>query len=203
VSVTPSSRPWSGSVRGLVLPWAAAAGLLPSACLSPFEARHESSSDSRDQIWMSEESQVALRGAQSRVFDTTDRIRLLSAVVATLQDLGFVIEVLDEELGIVSGKRFDENEKLAWPDPSYHTYEDAAPLLFTRTYQTWGPFLHRANLVRVTVTVRRRGESQSVVRANAQFYLRAVEDPEPYRRFFDGLEASLRLEARSLPTGSD
>ena len=181
------------------LPWAAAVGLLLPACLSPFEARHERSSDSRDQIWMSEESQVALRAAQSRVFDTSDRIRILSAVVATLQDLGFIIEVLDEELGIVSAKRFDPNEGEAWADPTYHTYEDDTPLLFTRTFMTWGPFYHRTDLVRATVTVRKRGESQSVVRASAQFYLRAVEDPEPYQRFFRALEQALFLEAHSAP----
>jgi hypothetical protein len=182
---------------GSLLP--AASVLLLSACLSPFEARHEAVSESRDQIWMSEESQVALRAAQTRVFDTTDRMRLLSAVVATLQDLGFMIEVLDEELGIVSARRFDLNETPPWPDPSYHTYEDDAPLLFTRTFMTWGPFIHRTNLVRATVTVRKRGDSQSVVRANAQFYLRAVQDPEPYRRFFLALEETLRLGGRDVP----
>lgn len=174
-------------------------GLLLAGCLTPFEARHESSSDSRDQIWMSETSQVALRAAESRVFDTSDRIRILSAIVATLQDQGFMIEVLDEELGIVSAKRFDPSEDVPWPDPTYHTYDDDAPLLFNKTYATWGPFYHRVNMVRATVIVRRRGESQSVVRANAQFYLRAVEDPEPYRRFFDALEQALRMEGRALP----
>lgn len=180
----------------------ATVGLWLASCLTPFEARHESSSDSRDQIWMSEASQVALRAAESRVFDTSDRIRLLSAVVATLQDQGFMIEVLDEELGIVSAKRFDPNEALPWPDPTYHTYDDDASLLFNKTYPTWGPFYHRVNMVRATVTVRRRGESQSVVRANAQFYLKAVEEPEPYRRFFDALEQALKMEARALPEAS-
>jgi hypothetical protein len=182
--------------------WPIALVVLLPACLSPFEARHESLSDSRDQIWMSEESQVALRAVQSRVFDTTDRIHILSAVVATLQDLGFMIEVLDEDLGIVSGKRFDANEGEDWADPSYHTYDDDTPLLFTKTYLTWGPFYHRTDLVRATVTVRKRNESQSVVRASAQFYLRAVEDPEPYRRFFQALEQALFLDAQSLPESS-
>ena len=140
---------------------------LLASCLTPFESRHEGQWNSRDQIWLSEESQVALRAAQSRVFDTTDRLRILAAVVATLQDLGFMIEVLDEELGVVSAKRFDPLEGESITDPSYHTYDDDTPLLFTRTYQTWGPFRHRTDLVRATVTVRRRNASQSVVRASA------------------------------------
>jgi len=179
--------------------WPAALALWLPACLNPFEARHESVSDSRDQIWLSEESQVALRAAQSRVFDTTDRLRILSAVVATLQDLGFQIEVLDEELGIVSAKRFDPLEGENWADPSYHLYDDDTPLLFTRIYQSWGPFYHRADLVRATVTVRKRNESQSVVRASAQYYLRAVEDAEPFQRFFQTLQQALFLEAQALP----
>ena len=188
--------------RFSALRWPPALGLLLSACLTPFEARHESLSDSRDQIWMSEESQVALRAAQSRVFDTADRILILSAVVATLQDLGFMIEVLDEKLGVVSSKRFDPSEGEDWADPSYHTYDDDTLLLFTKTYQTWGPFYHRADLVRATVTVRKRNESQSVVRASVQFYLRAVEDPEPYQRFFQALERALFLEGRRLAEDS-
>lgn len=180
--------------------WSAiAASLCLSACLSPFESRHESLSDAREQIWLSEPSQVKLRAAQSRVFETTDRLKILAAVVATLQDLDFQMEVLDEELGIVSGSRYDANEGADALDPSYHLYDGQSLLLFTKTYRSWGPFRHRTDLVRVTVTVRKRGETQSVVRASAQFYLRAVEDPEPYQRFFRALEQALFLDAQLEP----
>jgi hypothetical protein len=167
-----------------------------AACLQPYEARHEGQWNSRDQIWMSEESQVRLRAAQSRLFDTTDRTRILAAIVATMQDEGFMIGALDEELGIVSGKRFDELESEGLVgDPAYHLYDPESLIAFSRTTLSWGPFHQRDNAVRLTVTVRRRNESQSVVRANAQFYLHAVEDPEPYQRFFVALERSLALES--------
>jgi hypothetical protein len=171
---------------------------LPS-CMSPYEARHEGQWDSRQQIWLSEASQVKLRAAQSRAIDSTDRTRVLAAVVETLQDLGFQIEVLDEELGIVSGRRFDDLESIGGAyDPTYHLYDSQGLLLFSRTYQTWGPFRHRDNVVRVTVTVRKRNEAQMVVRASAQFYLHAVEDPEPYQRFFTALQQSLLLETHLI-----
>lgn len=170
-------------------------GLLLGACLSPFESSHEGQWNARDQIWRAEDSQLRLRSAQSRLFDTTDRIRILRAVVATMQDKDFMIEVLDEELGIVSGRRFVPIMGEPFGDPSYHLYDDRTSLLFSRTYRSWGPFHHRADLVRLTVTVRLRNESQSVVRASAQFYLRAVEDPEPYQRFFRALEQAMFLEA--------
>jgi len=170
--------------------------LLLAACLQPYESRHEGQWNAAEQVWMSEASQVKLRAAQSRVFDTTDRKRILTAVVATLQDLGFMITVLDDELGIVAGKRFEEVEGSAFGyDPSYHLYESDSLLAFSRRFLGWGPFYHRDNLVRVTVTVRKRNEGQSVVRASAQFYLRAVEDPEPYQRFFRALEQSMFLDA--------
>jgi len=169
-----------------------------SACLTPYELRHAGQWDARDQIWLSEASQVKLRAAQSRVFPTTDRIALLAAILSTMQDLGFMIEVLDEELGIVSGQLFEPLEGTAFHDPTYHLYDDHSLLLFTRTYRTWGPFFHRNNLVRLTVTVRQRDEAQTVVRASAQFAMAALEDPEPYQKFFRSLEQALFLEARLL-----
>jgi hypothetical protein len=36
------------------------------------------------------------------------------------------------------------------------------------------------------------------VRASAQYYLRAVEDPEPYQKFFRTLEQALFLQGKSV-----
>jgi hypothetical protein len=38
--------------------------------------------------------------------------------------------------------------------------------------------------LRMTVSVRPRGEAQLIVRANAQYNILAVEDPKPYQDFF-------------------
>ncbi len=172
--------------------------LLLPGCPTPYEMRHDNQWDARDQIWLSEQSQVKLRAAQSRVFETTDRRRLLRAVIDTMQDLDFKIEVLDQELGLVSGKKFVDNEDLVWIDPAYLLYQPDTLLFLTRNYRSWGPFHHRNNLVRFTVTVRPRGESQFVVRASAQFYLRAVEDPLPYQRFFRTLEQAVFLNSQAV-----
>ena len=50
-------------------------------------------------------SQVKLRSIQSRVFDISDHNRLLRTIIATLQDLGFVIDDAEESLGTVSGTK--------------------------------------------------------------------------------------------------
>lgn len=183
-----------GAVRRLAMAGIASLCAVTQGCLA-YEWAHEIQWNSADQILTSQESQVKLRAAQSRVFDTGDRIQILRAAVLSLQDLDFQIQVLDEELGILSGKKFVEIErpKLTF-DPTYHLYDDAGLLLFTREYHRWGPFWHRSDLVRFTVTVRKRNESQLVVRASAQFYLRAVEDPVPYQKFFRTLEQALFLQ---------
>jgi hypothetical protein len=173
--------------------------LLLQGCPTPYEWRHQDQWDSREQIWLSEESQVKLRAAQSRVFETADRRHALEAIVATMQDIGFMVEVLDEELGIVSGKKFESLERPSFgTDPFYHLYDDQSLLIFTKSYHSWGPFWHRSDLVRLTVTVRKRNETQLVVRASAQYYLRAVEDPAPYQKFFRTLEQALFLQANAL-----
>jgi hypothetical protein len=117
-------------------------------------------------ILESSDSQVKLRSMQSRVYDTTDRDLLLRTIIATLQDLGFVIDDADKNLGTVSGTKRS------------------------------GYFL------RMTVSIRPRGEHQTMVRGNAQYNLKTVEDPEPYQAFFSSLSKALFLDAQLLESQS-
>ena len=55
-------------------------------------------------------SQVELRSIQTRRFETDDRVQTLRTVIATLQDLGFVIDKADETLGAVSATKLDGYE---------------------------------------------------------------------------------------------
>jgi len=117
---------------------------------------------SKSQILAANESQVHLRSIQSRVFDTTDKPMMLRTVMATLQDLGFVIDEADDTLGTVTATKLDRYA------------------------------------LRMTVAVRPRGNTQMLVRANAQYQLRAVEDPAPYQQFFDALQKALFLTAHNV-----
>lgn len=200
MSIVSTLRIPATTIKGISLALGLNLTLLLHGCPMPYEWRHEGQWNSQDQIWLSEQSQVKLRAAQSRVFDTTDRRRTLEGIVATLQDLGFIIEVVDEDLGLISGKKFVPLEGRNFgTDHSYHLYNDQRLLIFTKAYRSWGPFLHRSDLVRLTVSVRQRNETQLVVRASAQFYLRAIEDPVPYQQFFRALEQALFLEAQRVP----
>ena len=51
--------------------------------------------------------QVQLRQIQSRAFDTTDKTKTLRTVISTLQDLGFVIDKADLELGSITATKLD------------------------------------------------------------------------------------------------
>lgn len=165
-----------------------AAALLQAACAgegSPYSIQWSS----EDQIWLAEESQVQVRAAQSRIFEDSDKERMLEAVVTTFQDAGFQVEVLDETLGIVSGKKFLPRSALV--DASYYLYDEESLVVFARSDRTWGPFRHRDDLVRLTVTVRPRNQSQLIVRAAAQMRLSPLEAPLAYQKFFRALESAL------------
>jgi len=54
------------------------------------------------------EAQMKIRSVQTRTFDYQDRARAMRAVIAALQDLGFIIERANEPLGLVTGARFAE-----------------------------------------------------------------------------------------------
>ncbi|MCB1659823.1 hypothetical protein [Agitococcus lubricus] len=56
------------------------------------------------------ETQLQKRSYQSRIFDTTDKEKVLRATISTLQDLGFVIDRADLVLGSVSGTKLDGHQ---------------------------------------------------------------------------------------------
>lgn len=105
------------------------------------------------------ESNLKLRQIQTRYFDTADKRAVMESVIATLQDLGFVIDKASYELGSVSATKL-----------SGYT-------------------------LRMTVNVTPRPGDRITVRANAQYNIQAVTDPEPYQQFFDALSKSMFLQA--------
>ena len=117
---------------------------------------------SMNQVMETSESQVQMRQIQTRAFDTTDTKKTLRTIIATLQDLGFVIDKADNELGTISGTKLDGYS------------------------------------LRMTVTVRQRGQKQTLVRANATYNVTPVDDPQPYQQFFTALEKATFLTAHEV-----
>lgn len=82
------------------------------------------------------EEQTKLRAFQSRTFDVSDREQAVRAVIAALQDLGFIIERANGEMGVVTGARFAE--------PRYY---DVLGITVTIRPQPGGDMLVRANAI--------------------------------------------------------
>lgn len=139
-----------------------AARVLLSVCAATLLSVAGGCAPSTEAIMETGQSAVQLRSFQQRAFDTPDVEKTLRTVIATLQDLSFVVDKADLELGTVSATKLSG-------------------------YQ-----------LRITVTVRARGTSQVLVRANAQYMDKAVEDPKPYQDFFTALEKSMFLTAHQV-----
>ena len=105
------------------------------------------------------EAQMKIRSAQTRTFDVKDRQTAMRAVIAALQDLGFIIERANDALGLVSAARFAE--------PNYY------------------------DVLGITVTVRPQSDGRMMIRANAIYNNKPIEDPKVYQNFFATLERSL------------
>ena len=86
----------------------------------------------------------------------------MRTVIATLQDLGFVVDKADLSLGTISATKLD------------------------------------GYAMRMTVTARAKGNTQTVVRANAQLNTYPITDPQPYQNFFVALERAMFLSAHSV-----
>ena len=110
------------------------------------------------------DNQVESRSMQTRSFDTSDKNIVIRNVISTLQDLSFVIDKADTDLGTVSATR-----------------------------------LYNGNKVRMTVTARSSSTNKStIVRANAQYNLKPIENPKIYQDFFSSLSKSLFLSANAV-----
>ena len=118
---------------------------------------------SKEQVLKADQSQVQLRSIQTRAFDTSDKEKTMRTIISTLQDLDFVIDRADLDLGSITASKFTAN-----------------------------------TLLKMTVTVRPRSETQLLVRTNAQYGIKAIEDPEPYQDFFTSLEKAIFLTAHQV-----
>jgi hypothetical protein len=115
-------------------------------------------------------SAVELRSIQARAFDTKDQNKTLRTIIATLQDLSFVIDKADMELGSISATKLDS------------------------TNQGFG---NVGYALRMTVTARPVG-NRTIIRANAQFNITPVVEPKPYQDFFVALEKAMFLTAHQV-----
>ena len=82
------------------------------------------------------DAQMKIRSLQTRTFDLTDRNAAIRGAIASLQDLGFIIERANEGLGLVTAARFAE--------PNYY---DVVTVTVTVRQETVEKMSIRANAI--------------------------------------------------------
>jgi hypothetical protein len=123
---------------------------------------------------MGNETQLQKRSYQSRTFETNDKEKVLRATISTLQDLGFLIERADLELGAVSGTKLEGLDKFR--------------ITISVRKKGTDRMLVRAN---AQANVKRAGGAGFIID------IHAIDDPKQYQNFFSLLEKSLFLTAHA------
>jgi hypothetical protein len=168
-------------LRGRLLAACAVAGLVAACASGGVDPR----------ILGDSGSQASLRSIQSREFDSGETAKTLKTVTATLQDLGFVLDRVDEGLGVTSGTKVMS----AASRPSSSGV--LAAMLVGGGRGAAGP-PGKDSALRITVTVQAKGPNRVLVRANAELDQRTIRDPQQYQEFFAALEKAMFLTAHQV-----
>lgn len=135
---------------------------------------------------------------QSRKYESTNEIRLLSACSGVLQDLGFILVESDTDLGLIGGSKtrsaHDLKQKVA---------AVAVGVLLWSYFPT-----DKEQMFRASVTTRPAGTTHIVVRVTFQRVVwnaadditkrESLKEPEMYREFFDRLSKAIFLEDQQI-----
>lgn len=98
-------------------------------------------------------------------------------------------------------RSFDTSDKAKVMNATIATLQDFGFIInkadFTLGSVSASRFQNSGNIV-MTVVARSRGAKQIVVRTNAQFGLKPIEDPKLYQDFYSALSKSLFLQANNV-----
>ncbi len=127
-------------------------------------------------------------------------ILLLSGCATTVQK-AFVTQESAVQLRSIQTRAFDTIDKKMMMQTIISTMQDLDFVIdkadFLLGSVTGSKFLKNA-IIKMTVTVRTWGEKQLLVRANAQYGIKTIEDPQTYQNFFAALEKALFLTAHKV-----
>jgi hypothetical protein len=146
------------------------------------------------------ESVLQERQLQTRRFDDIDEHKLLVACAGVLQDLSFILDESEAELGVVvaSKRRVIENSATATITHLLDIFADIEIAIdkeqrISASLVTWpDPDNERSYFVRVTFQRLVWNTKNEVSRREA------LDDPKLYQRFFSHLSKSVFLEAHSI-----
>ena len=147
------------------------------------------------------ESSLHERQLQTKIFETSKEGELLSASVATLQDLGFNIDEINRDFGVITCSKVRDAREVG----------QQIGLFFLALFggaQTLEMADHTQIIRATVVTTSKTEEAKSRVRLTVQRVIKnqrglvtkfeTVNDPEIYKSFFEKVSKSIFLEAHDL-----
>ena len=149
------------------------------------------------------ETVSSVRAIQSRRFYTLETKKIILASTATLQDLGFNIQVTSSEYGVISASKDRD---------AVESGQIAGQVVLAFLAALGGsshtPTYDESQQINVSLVVNQTDEKSSVVRVFFDRHLtnnhgqlwraEVIKDPEIYQEFFDNLSASMFLEANEI-----
>jgi len=157
------------------------------------------------------ETALETRSIQTREYSSLDDTAILSASMAVLQDMGYVVDEVEPELGLLSAsKRADATNKLeAFGTLSIDTMQCVFTLMLACTRRNYGE-IDDVQDIRLTLISRPQVENRQnvAVRVTMQRVIwdkegrlseqETITDEQVYRSFFQKLSTAVFLEQARL-----
>ena len=153
----------------------------------------------KDALQLTEQG-IELRRLQTRHFETADENKMLAAVAALIQDLGFTLDESETDLGvIVASKNRDATEA-----------GQIALSIFVAVLTGTATPVDDTQKMRISVVTRPIGDDGGRVAVRVTFQrmvwdtqgklsrVEGLTDPEAYQEFFAGLSKAIFLEAHEI-----
>lgn len=139
-------------------------------------------------------SQLEWRTLQTKSFETSNNLSVMKALIASLQDEGFIIESTDSQLGLISAVKeiteTDEKDKAFqefWVGKATG-YQTSKRITASCTVATIG----KETKVRVNLTAKGMTES------GGSLWSQPIDNPEVYQNIFSKIDKSIFLQKENL-----
>lgn len=146
------------------------------------------------------QSSLEIRKMQTRKFDTKDEVALLSAGAAQLQDMGYIIDETEKDVGLIAASK----------DADATNGRQLAAMFAVAILTGVAPPTDRSQKIRVSFVTIPSGMNSGSYLARITFQrivwndrgqisrVETISDPKIYQDFFSGLSKSVFLEANQI-----
>lgn len=142
-----------------------------------------------------EMSQVQVRQLQMRAYDIAEEIPVMKAIIAALQDEGFIISAANLELGLITAAMEiqDKDEKTKWWTEFFHgpgmgTYQT------TKRFEASATVQKRKKAVRVRINI----IAKTLTNTGGIMWSQPVYNPEIYHDIFAKMDKSIFLAKENI-----